>query len=439
MERIRQSPIKRILILPALLTLLAIAGHTAAQEDNGIQIPPLAPTWPTPPPGMLLSTGAPNGADGAIAAKEPDGSRLMVVYNHRVTGPTNRDPYYTLFDGENWSTPAPVVTTPGTDSAHLALAYDSNNVAHLIWEEPNDGLYHKRYANGSWSASHLIAPTSLRLFGVSISALSPQVIDVAWAARASQFQNPDVYHSRSTNGGNSWSEAEVVAQSPATSRSPQLVHDANGNVHLVWQERTATGGDEIRYARGLPWTKPVVVSPDTLEKARRPSLVASGNALYMAFTNSTDVDAENADQWAYFTACNGNCTSPSSWSTPENVSGQPVRVNESAPFDLIADIAHYEGCTYIFYHGFIPAVSSNEVIWNVNSCDGWSAGGRDQVTGFDMRGIYPQVVVDGDDIHLVYEWVDGSDHQIYYMHGLLPQGPAPGEPGNPHLPFVARP
>ncbi len=438
MERLHQLPMNRMLILTTLLFLLVIAGYTAAQ-DNGILIPPLAPTWQTQPPGQLLSTGAPHGADGAIAAKAPNSSEIMVVYNHRVTGPSNRDPYYTLFNGQNWSTPAPVVTSAGTDSAQLALAYDNNNVAHLIWEEPNDGLYHIAYKNGSWGASRLIASESMRLFGTSISALSPQVIDVAWATRTSLTENPNIYHSRSTDGGDTWSTPVPVTQSQATSRSPQIVHDASGNLHLVWQERTAGGGDEIRYAGGLPWTQPAVVSPANHEQARRPSLTPWGSSIYMAYTNSQDVDTENADQWAYFRRCPGNCTSPSSWSTPINVSGQPVRVNESAPFDLIANVSRHEGCTYIFYHGFIQAVSSNEVIWNVNSCDAWSAGGRDQVTGFDMRGIYPQVVIDGDDIHLVYEWVEGSEHQIYTMHGTLPEGHVPGGEGDVYLPFQAKP
>lgn len=438
MKRLYQSPLKRILTFAALLSLLIVAGYAAAQ-DSGIPIPPLAPTWQTQPPGQLLSTGAPNGADGAVSALAPNSGEILVVYNHRVTGPTNRDPYYTRFNGQNWSTAAPVTSTPGTDSAQLALTYDDNNVAHLIWEEPNDGLYYKRYANGSWSASRLIASASLRLFGTSISARNPQVIDVAWATRAGPTENPNIYHSRSTNGGNNWSTPVPVTQSPATSRSPQIVHDASGNLHLVWQERTAAGGDEIRYAAGLPWTQPAVVSPPNLDKARRPALTAWGNSIYLAFTNSLDVGPDSADQWAYFTRCAGKCNEPARWSTPQNVSGQPVRVNESAPFDLIAEIARHEGCTYIFYHGFVQAVTSNEVIWNVNSCDGWSAGGRDQVTGFNMRGIYPQVVVDGDNIHLVYEWVEGSQHQIHYMHGMLPAGHVPGGEGDIYLPFQAKP
>jgi hypothetical protein len=377
-----------------------------------------------------------------VLAISPDGSEMMVVYNQRISGTTDRDPYYTVFDGQNWSTPLPVLTTSGTDTAQLSLDYDSDGVAHLLLEEPSLGLLYMRYENDSWSSWRLIATTTLRLFGTSISAFSTNRIDAVWAAKPDVTQNPNIYHARSTDGGNTWTAPTPIAQSVPTSQAPKVAHDASGNVHVVWQESTAAPGFAVRYMRGIPWSQPVVISDPAISNARRPALAIAGNTLHLAFTRSITVDTENSDQWAYNQRCSSNCTVPGNWTTATNASGQPVRVNESAPFDLVPEIASHQGCTYIFFHGYVENVSTNEVIWDVNSCDSWSGGGRDQVTGFNMRGIYPRVAMHGDEIHLVYQWVSGSNHQIYYMNGTLSDdsgGPGPAGPDGAYLPFVSKP
>ncbi|HZD11782.1 MAG TPA: hypothetical protein VE553_10605, partial [Candidatus Binatia bacterium] len=179
---------------------------------------------------------------------------------------------------------------------------------------------------------------------------------------------------------------------------------------------------------------PAIITPSTISSSRRPTLQTIGSTLSVAFTYSQALDTDNTNQWAYYTRCSYSCMSPANWSDPLDASGQAVRVNANAPFDLVPEIAYQSGCVFIFFHGYVAAVSSNEVIWDVNSCDGWSGGARDQVTGFNMRGIYPQVVMSGDTVHLVYEWVDGTDHQIYYMQGTLPEGFGPGDV---YLPLVS--
>ncbi len=420
---------RAILLLLALLSLV-LAGHAAARESAAQAH---APQWQSAPPGTRLSSNAPNGADGPLLAKSPDGSHIMVAYNRRVTNAHDRDPYIRTFDGQSWSATLPVHVTAGTDTALLALSYGADNVAHLIWDEPNVGLRYSRYQGGAWSAPKLIAAASERLFGADISVSGSQIVDVVWAAKPHVTQNPNVYHARSTNGGVSWSTPAPIAETLPTSAFPKVMHSANGSVHAVWQEGTAAPGSAIHYARGLPWSDPISITPLSIVNARRPSLAVAGNSLHVAFTLWQAEGTSESDQWAYYTQCSSNCTVVAQWSVPLNASGQAVRVNESAPFDLITDLTHHSGCNFAFFHGYIQAVSPNEVVWNVNSCDGWSGGGRNQVTGYNMRGLYPHAVMHNNTVHLVYEWVNGNDHQIYYMQGVLPAGS-----GTIYLPFVTR-
>lgn len=416
-----------------ILASFMVAARVAARANTPALPTPLTPMWQTPAPGEHLSTTTPQGADGPVIAMAPDGSEMMVVYNAWISGASDRAPYYTVYDGHSWSPPAPIPNSAGNDSAQLSLAYSNDHVAHLLWGELTVGLNYMRHENGNWEALDLIAPTTQRLFGTSISATGNQTLDAVWAAIPDGKQNYNVYHARSTDGGDTWSLPAAIAETVPYSQAPKVAHDANGNPHVVWQEGTA-GGVEIRYARGLPWSQPLVVSPPTIRDASRPALAIVANTLHLAFAESITAD-DGTGQWAHYSRCSANCTLPTNWSAPESVTGQPVGVKESDTF--IPDIASHNGCTYLFYHGYIEAVSSNEAVWNVNSCDGWSAGSRDQVTGFDMRGVHPRVVMFGDDIHLVYEWVSGDDHQVYWMHGILPEGA--GGASGVFLPIVHRP
>jgi hypothetical protein len=416
--------------------VLGLAQQGLAEEDDAEALE-YAPQWLSSPPGQLLSTNSPAGADNASVAYSPDGSQMMVVYSYRVTGPGDRDPYYRIFDGQNWTPPASIASTAGTDSAQLAVTYDAQNNAHVVWEEPEVGLLYRRYNGSNWSPPQLIISTTLRIFGTSITASGGQRVDVVWGSRPSEISNPNIYHARSTNGGNSWSDPEPVAVTNPPSRSPKVIGENSGRLHLVWQERTLDG-HEILYAQGPNWTTPVAITPPSVPDATQPSIVRSGGTLHVAFARYEAVNAQTSNQWAYYTGCQNNCTNAGSWSNAINISGQAVRVNESAPFNLISDIVSHGNCVYVFFHGYIPAVSSNEVIWDVNSCDGWSSGGRDQVTGFGMRGIYPRVVVHDNTIRVVYEWVEGSQHQIYTIEGLFTTDPGNGGPssGLVYLPMI---
>lgn len=416
--------------------ILAWVQHGFAAKGDAVET---APIWHTAPPGQRLSNNSSVGADSASVAYSPDGSRLMVVYSNRVSGTNDRDPYFRVFNGQNWTSPAPVHISAGTDSAQLAVTYDSQNRAHLIWEEPDQGLVYSRYNGNNWTTPKVIAPTDLRIFGTSITASGNQRIDVVWGGRSSLASNPNIYHARSTDGGNSWSSPAPIAQTNPQSRAPKVISESSGKLHVVWQERTLEG-HEILYSTGPNWTTPVAISPPSIPNANQPSIIRAGDNIHVVFARFDKLDEETTNQWAYHTSCKNNCTNANSWSNPNNISGQAVRVNESAPFDLISDLVAHSGCLYVFFHGYIPSVSNNEVIWNVNSCDGWSSGERDQVTGFNMRGIYPKAVVRGNTVRVIYEWIEGPQHQIYMMQGeLVPsQGggtPGPGTPSPPGTPL----
>lgn len=426
------------MVVPLLLLAVAAwtAGHVYSAPAPSPAAPAEAPQWDQVPPGVHLSENAINGADISALATSPDGSEALVLYG-RLSGPNERDLYYTHDDGSGWSNPNPIVLTPGTDTGQPSLVYDDDGLAHAIWEEIDQALFYASFDGVNWNPT-LIVTTTLPLFGTSLAVRGDGSIHAVWGNRPDIISSPNIYYAASTDDGATWTTPVPVADTEPTSLSPRLVVDAQDRLHVVWQEGTVTGGSEIAYSRftGSGWTAPTTISPPWMTDAKVPAIAADGNDLHVSFTEARESpsDPNTVLQWAYYTGCSSNCTSSGNWSSAENASVQAVQVNETAPFDLVSDLIVDESCVYVFFHGYIESVSNNEVIWDVNSCDGWGNQGRDQVTGFNMRAIFPDVETRDGILHLIYQRVQGDERQVYYMSARLRSEPGP--PGPVLLPAI---
>lgn len=409
----------------------------APVSETGPTTIDIGPDWDSPPPGTLLSTNAPLGAEIPIIRSSPDGSRLMTVYNRWITGQNDRDPYYVIStnNGQSWSNPAPVYASAATNSGEVYIAFDANNVAHAVWSEPT-GIFYSRYSSGSWSSPQTI---SLPLFNFNawphIVASGTNTLDIIWGAGNLPVQQPDIYHARSVDGGQNWSGASPIYSSIATSSRPNIGVDSSGYLHAVWQERTATPGNEIRYAQGLPsgttvfWSAPTIISSVGTLDANTPRINIVDDDLHVTYAET--VAGAPAVQFIHYTVCGANCILTASWSSPQNISQQAVVVNQSDPYFLVSELVSGNNCLFVFFHGK-QSDQANETVWDINSCSGWNSGGRDQVTAPADRAIYPSATISNSGlVHAAYQRVNGSDRQIYYMRGNLPQGV--------FLPYLSKP
>lgn len=416
-----------------------------------------SPHWDMAPPGIKISGSTGAGANEPSLDVAPNGN-IMVVYNHWVTGSNDRDPYFSISNngGNSWSTPAPIYSSPGINSIQVDIAYSDSGIAHVVWVELVDAtppiqetrLYYSRYNGTSWTApsqrASVISP--LPLIGHPRIVAAGSYIDVVWEEGSPTViesgGNAAIMHTRSANGGQNWSsnvQISEVTTAPALTAAIDIGPD--GRPHAVWRKSLPAGNSEIRYTEAtigagnqVNWQPPIIVSGVVTNTNQPEIMVQDDGTVRTSFTQSVISGVNSFNQWVYYTFCTEICLTPANWSPAFNTTVEPVEVNDNSPFDVISDIMRgVNGCTYIFFHGLRDGTFGRELVWNVNSCDGWNPQeGWDPVTNDSMRGINPRVVAYQSRVYVAYQRVtDADENSIYFMSGSF-------GPGGAFLPIIRK-
>lgn len=417
--------------LGLVVGLALLQGPAAARPPA----PTTPPDWETDPPGILISVGANNGAKGPTIQHTTDGTAVLIAYNQEGESGFDRDPYYSRSSdgGLTWSAPAFIYQSQGVDSVQVTLALDpANGVAHAAWVE-DMALVYANETGWPNTAVPISSPNPPGASDPMLIASAAGQLDLVWAE--DEGQNPDIRFARSLDGGATWPIQETVATTTASSLTPDVVVDEQGLIHVVWQESVPPNMTNILYSQGaaaglnVNWSAPAAITGD-LTSVRQPRILTVGNELHVTYTTFT----EGNQQWIHHIVCATQCSDPANWQDVGNpISGQAMGANASDPYEVASSLAYANECLYVYFHGTEPnsAYPDNEVIAGVNSCDNWSANGRDRVTDPQARAIFPSIGILGDRLFLTYEWVNGSDHQVYLMRADLP-------PDYLYLPVVLR-
>lgn len=420
----------------------------------GLQVTPakMAPEdigdWEGTAPGNLLSTPGNNDAISPAIAYSPDGTVLAAVYL-QYTG-SFFTPYVRLStnDGGSWSAPTAVSTSSTVNANWVDVTIDSNNKVHIVWLENTtlgqpSTVYYSNNIAGSWSGAQILVQTT-SIFQAAV--IAPRIVaspgnklDVVWSQVFPDTQPQlNIMHRRSNNNGTSWGTLNPVAITAPNSFNPILAVSADGKIHVVWEEVEIVPPNldygRVRYAQGVvsgsgttpSWnynaSNPINLAHSSIDQASRPTIVAIGNKLYVAYNNR---DGGEEAQEVWLTSCTVSCTSAANWiSHPMNpVSGDPIGANTQDPFYVIPDLVTYDNCLAAYYHGTDGNASHpTEVAFGVNSCTGWG-GHVDRATEFNTRATYPRITSDGNWLQLVFELRDypqTGDIQIYHRRRPVP-------------------
>jgi BNR repeat-like domain len=185
---------------------------------------------------------------------------IHVVWEDDTTG--NVEIYYkrSTDGGTSWSA-ARRLTWTSRQSRDSAVAADSNNALHVVWEDGGEGsgqeydIYYKRSTDGgaTWEATKRLTWTASS-FSPAIAIDSKNVIHVAWLDDAPG--NEEIYYKKSTNGGATWSAAKRLTWSSGLSLEPGIAVGLSDAIHLAWEDDTS-GHLEIYYKRstdgGATW------------------------------------------------------------------------------------------------------------------------------------------------------------------------------------------
>ena len=148
----------------------------------------------------------------------------------------------------DWSLAKRLTWTSG-DSKDPSVAIDSNNHIHIVWWDETPGIseiYYKRSIDGgtTWGAVKRLTWTSGWSYYPTIAIDSSDHIHVVWEDYAPG--NAEIYHKKSTDGGDHWSAIKRLTWTSNGSFEPDMAVGATDNIHVVWEDFTP-GVPEIYY------------------------------------------------------------------------------------------------------------------------------------------------------------------------------------------------
>lgn len=149
----------------------------------------------------------------------------------------------------------------GSDSASggvgRKLVVDPQGRVHAVWTQASGNQYDLYYAASedggqSWSAPRDIAPSALPLLGPNIAVDADGFLHVAWNDRRDGGVTR-VYYMRSTDHGVSWENPrDLSGDQGRDTAAPSLSVDTNRRVHLAWHVGDPDAGatpTEVYYLR----------------------------------------------------------------------------------------------------------------------------------------------------------------------------------------------
>lgn len=415
-----------LLLLALLITLTLWLRREAAAE-------PIAPAaiqaWDA---AILFSTtSTANGAYLPIIGAAANGT-LLGTYNHRIG--TLNNPYYRLqpAGGLAFSNPASLHAA-ATNSTQTTFTFDNNNIAHAVWRTENQVQYARQ---DQWASNgmQVVSAPGTQIRDPHIDVGNNGHIHIVWT----QGENPQsVYYTYSTNSGNSWATPQMLsADDGRNAIVPKVVVDAANAVHVVWEARVFDIGLldfrwQIEYRKATwngsnyTWSALPATVLSTGLRDVRPTLIATGNELHLAYTEQIDPKKGSPMQYVFYR----RFTPGPGWLPPVDATGGvPVTVNTNSPFYLITTMTACDEDIYIYFHGALSEGGQEQILGST-SAHNWAV--RDFVTDGQTRDVNPSVTCDDGQLHILFEriFVANQNHQVYYVTGA---------PEGLFLPFISR-
>ncbi len=178
-------------------------------------------------------------------------NNLHVVWHDWTPG--NPEIYYkrSTDGGSTWS-PTKRLTWNSSSSRYPAIAIDSNNNLHVVWEDSipgNSEIYYKRSTDGgsTWGATKRLTWTSGDSAYPAIAIDSNNNVHVVWHDLTPG--NAEIYYKMSTDGGSTWGATKRLSWNSGSSYGPAMAIDSNNSIYVVWHDKTP-GNWEIYYKKG---------------------------------------------------------------------------------------------------------------------------------------------------------------------------------------------
>jgi len=411
--------VRRTFLFLAVVALLA-----SAVLGVSIPVAGAAPATPHFGPNVMITQAPAYTAGNPSIAVGSDGVAYLAFAGW--AGPTTgTDVFFTKSsNGRTWIPPVRV-NNDATAFAQTnpSLALDSGNNISIAWVDGRSGnqdIWFSRSTNGgqSFSANVLVnlvtanAQTEVR---IAVDPVDSMLVHAVWTdTRAAG--NPDIYYANSTDGGLSFNPSSRVNNDAgaAEQASPVIAVAPNRDVDVVWRDArsAATKGTDVYAARstnrGATWIYPATAWVND----------DSGNAAQQEPTIAIDRAGSIYVAWTDFRS-GPNPDIYAARSTSGGVSfGANVKVNDDVGpvWQLQPSLAANDGKIVVLWADMRTGGSTNLDIYASTSLDGltWSANVKLNDDSSAANQFQPTVGIDSTgDVFAAWFDTRGSGQDVY--------------------------
>jgi hypothetical protein len=208
--------------------------------------------------------------------------------------PSGTSLFYSRWDGELWTEPNDILSVPDDAIADFpSVTIDSNNWLHVVWSGQRK-IYHssapswQAYSAQAWSKPVVLTENSARSAWMNSIAADNANGDL-YVAYATRGQEAGVYYTRKAGGDTEWTAPVQLSAALDVLEdgfsSVKIILDGAGSLHAVWQTYQSEGfGQAIYYARstdhGETWSQAIQLAyrePNDFDVGL-PYIVATGNS-----------------------------------------------------------------------------------------------------------------------------------------------------------------
>ena len=195
---------------------------------------------------------------------------VSVVWEDDMSGISDVSFAHSSDSGATFSVPISLSNNVG-NSVSPQIALDSTGNIDVTWNNDSPGSFNIFFSRSADKGTTFSAPKNVSSsFG---QAGNPQVatdsagnINLVWSDNLPPASETDIYFSRSTDGGKTFSSPQNLSNDSGFSDNPWLTIDAANNIDVAWEDRTP-GNKDIFFSRstdsGATFSTPFNLSNDS--------------------------------------------------------------------------------------------------------------------------------------------------------------------------------
>jgi hypothetical protein len=248
-------------------------------------------TWDNLPKTRNLSNSPGEAFGPSIAITRAGKIRAFIAYHDNTPGPTQ---VFFINSKKRARFRQPVnITPPGAGAFSPKVALDSNNNIYVVWGGTQGGgrsvIFTRSTDGGStFTQPKEISDSAGAAFDPEIAVDQSDAIDVVWEGTGPGHSA--IMFSRSTDGGDTFSNPKVVSLGSNDAFEPHIAIDRSGGINITWVE-AAGGGSQLMFARstngGSTFSAPLNITSAPGADVHKPFIETFRDTIYIAYQDDS--------------------------------------------------------------------------------------------------------------------------------------------------------